>query len=239
MSHTELKPIKKTIQKASNKSLAKQMAYYFKAHPGGYAAYDRFLGIRMPSLRQIAQQHRALGFEPLSTLLCSVYHEERMLALVILINQYQASHDNHQSYFDFYQRHIDHINHWDLIDLSAPRIVGHYLLSRDKKQLDTWVKSNNPWQRRIAVVATHHFILKQQYQHTLKLVHACMQDPVTLMHQACGWMLREVGKQDHPTLASFIEKHAKNMPRTMLRYAIEKWPVAQRKRILETTRHQS
>lgn len=206
---------------------------FFKTGPGQYGEGDVFLGIKVPVLRALAKQQRDAELDVVQTLLGSVYHEERLFALLLLMQRYQAADESgKQAAFDLYLGDTPHINNWDLVDISAPHIVGRHLEHRPRKLLDTLARSPLLWERRIAIVATLHFIRRNDCASTLHLAKILLHDGHDLMHKATGWMLREVGKRDRTALESFLQTHQREMPRTMLRYAIERFEPAVRQRYL-------
>ena len=225
----KLSDVRAEIQQLSNAKDAAQQMRYFKTGPGEYAEGDVFLGIRVPVLRKLAKQCMALKFTEIKSLLKAEFHEERLLALIILVERFkQAGDAEQQMIYDVYLQHASHINNWDLVDVSASYIVGGYLASRDKKPLYHLVKSNVLWERRIAIIATLTFIKQDQFHDTLTLAKALLKDKEDLMHKAVGWMLREVGKRDLAAEEGFLKMHYQAMPRTMLRYAIEKFGLIHR-----------
>lgn len=206
---------------------------FFKTRPGQYGAGDIFLGLRAAVLHKLADEHRALALPTVKTLLCSAVHEERMLALLILVRQARKGDDGlRKKIFDLYLAHTRYINNWDLVDVSAPHLVGSYLLTRDRDVLYTLARSALLWDRRIAIVATQTFIRNDDFADTIKLGRLLLKDTEDLIHKAVGWMLREVGARHQPTLTAFLDRHAVAMPRTMLRYAIEHFPEKQRQAYL-------
>ena len=206
---------------------------FFKTGPGQYGEGDVFLGIRVPALRALAKQHREAGLATIAALLDSRYHEERLFALLLLMQWYQAADESgKQAAFDLYLGNTPHINNWDLVDASAPHIVGRHLEQRSRAVLDTLARSPLLWERRIAIVATFHFIRRNDCTDTLYLARILLHDKHDLMHKATGWMLREVGKRDCAALESFLQTHQREMPRTMLRHAIERFAPPLRKRYL-------
>lgn len=208
---------------------ALSLQHFFKTEKGTYGERDKFLGITVPKQRKLAKHYCHLSLsdltEALEVLLSSSLHEERMLALLILVLHYQkADLLTQKKIYNFFFANISGVNNWDLVDLSAPHIVGAFLLNKDKSLLHKLVISQNLWSRRIAIVATLHFIRHNFFKETLSLAKKLLSDKEDLMHKATGWMLREIGKRDLSVLAVFLHKHYQNMPRTMLRYAIEKFP---------------
>jgi len=206
---------------------------FFKTAPGEYGGGDRFLGIRVPNLRRVAREFRSLSLKDVEELLASKWHEERLLALVILVNQYaRASDAEREAIYRLYLASTQHINNWDLVDVSAAQIVGAYLLDRDRRVLYRLAKSRSVWERRIAIIATAWFIRADQFDDTFAIVERLLGDKHDLIHKAAGWMLREIGKRDREAEERFLRKYAPRMPRTMLRYAIERFPKALRQRYL-------
>jgi 3-methyladenine DNA glycosylase AlkD len=184
-------------------------------------------------LRQLANDFRELSLTEVETLLHSEVHEERALALLVLnLLVRKAADSTRKQVYDFYLVNTAHVNSWDLVDVSAPSLVGAYLVSRSRKPLYSLAKSASLWERRIAIVATQHFIRQNDFADTLKLSHLLLNDQEDLIHKAVGWMLREVGKRHQPTLEDFLYENAGVMPRTMLRYAIERFPEARRREYL-------
>lgn len=206
---------------------------YFKTAPGEYGAGDKFIGIRVPVLRRLAREFRALPRRDTMVLLHSPVHEERSLALMMLVDAYQRADDaGRAEIYDLYLSHLDHVNNWDLVDGSAPRIVGAHLETRSRQVLFRLARSKIVWRRRVAVLATFHFIRADDFADALRLAELLLADGHDLMHKAVGWMLREIGKRDAMALKQFLDRHAARMPRTMLRYAIEKLPSRVRRRYL-------
>jgi 3-methyladenine DNA glycosylase AlkD len=203
---------------------------FFKTGPGDYAEHDQFIGVPVPKLRQLVKAYRALPLESVLCLLRSAINEERLLALLMLVERYQKGGIAlKQMIFDLYQSHIQYVNNWNLVDASAHLIVGAHLHHGDKTRLLTWASSDTLWYRRAAIVSTWYFIRQNEYDWTIKLAENLLNDPHDLIHKAVGWMLREVGKRDETVLIQFLEQYANKMPRTMLRYAIEKFSVDRRK----------
>lgn len=216
---------------------SESLAWFFKTGPGEYGEGDRFLGICVPDIRSVARGGESLPAAEVLKLLHSPWHEERVLALLILVRQFELGNGHvRKEIFDLYLRETAWINNWDLVDLSAHQIVGGWLLARPRTVLRRLARSESLWERRIAVVATYAFIRTGDLADTFDLSERLLGDPHDLMHKACGWMLREAGKRDVAALESFLDRYAPAMPRTMLRYAIEKFPEARRKAILRESR---
>lgn len=206
---------------------------FFKTGKGEYGEHDQFIGVPNPVLRTFAKQWKDLPTREILKLLDSPLNEERLLALFILIYQYEKGDEQKKSdVYDVYFAHIKQVNNWNLVDASARDIMGAYLFNRDKAILLEFAQSSNLWERRIAIVTTWYFIRKDQYEWTIKIAEQLLNDPQDLIHKAVGWMLREIGDRDIGLLKSFLDIHAAKMPRTMLRYAIEKLPERERKAYL-------
>ena len=228
--------IKKEIKKNANPVKAVGLQRFFKTGPGEYGEGDLFHGIMVPIQRSIAKKYAKLSFSDIKELLYSVYHEERLIALLILVEQYKKGNDQLQEdIFTFYHLHRKNINNWDLVDLTADRISGSYLMERDKTILYKLAESKNFWDRRIAIMSTFHFIKNCKYDDSLAIARILLNDKHDLIHKAVGWMLREIGNRDIETEELFLEKYYKKMPRTMLRYAIEKFPEKKRLAYLKGT----
>jgi 3-methyladenine DNA glycosylase AlkD len=218
-----LKQLRSDLIMLANPAKAIVLQRFFKTGKGEYGEGDKFYGIVVPKLRQLAKLYQDLSFAELKQLLASSIHEERLTALLIIIYQYQKSDFPQQKkIFNFYFANCARINNWDLVDLSAPSILGHYLFNQDKKILYTLATKRNLWKRRMAIVATQYFIRNNRFIDTLELAKILLKDQEDLIHKATGWMLREVGKRDFVLLDNFITQYAHHMPRTMLRYAIER-----------------
>lgn len=231
------KQLQKDFLKMKNPAKAKILARFFKTGKGEYGYGDVFLGIMVPQQRLLAKKYSQLPLGDIQKLLSSKIHEHRLTALFILINQYQEikKYKNEKikkrklkTIFDFYLKNTRNINNWDLIDLSAPSIIGHYLLTRDRKILHKLAKSKSLWERRIAILASFYFIRSGEFDDTLKIAEILLNDKHDLIHKAVGWMLREVGKRNQAAEEKFLKKYYKKMPRTMLRYAIEKFDAKKR-----------
>jgi len=207
---------------------------FFKTGPGAYAEHDQFLGLAVPVIRKIIQPFLDMRLSELVCLLESPFNEVRLAALLILLDQYQRSrHFDKGLRYAFYLENRRWINNWNLVDASAPGIIGAHLLHTPSDILMTLAQSLSLWDRRIAIVATLALIQAQQFDWTLRIAHLLQNDHEDLIHKATGWMLREVGKKDMPTLLHFLDHHAATMPRTMLRYAIEKLSPQQRQSYLK------
>ena len=210
---------------------------FFKTNEGDYSAHDHFLGVSVPTVRTIAKTFAHLDHADLATLIASKFNEERLLALFILINQYQKGTPAiKQACYELYIKNLKHVNNWNLVDASAHEIVGAHLFASDRSILLALAASDNLWERRIAIVTTWHFIRKNDFEWTLTIAKILLTDSHDLMHKATGWMLREMVKKDPQTLVNFLDTHAHTMPRTMLRYAIEKFPIDVRKDYLARKR---
>ncbi|MBN1683961.1 MAG: DNA alkylation repair protein [Gammaproteobacteria bacterium] len=228
--------LQKMLRSKANNERARASARYLKTGPGEYGEGVRLLGVTAPELRKIAKQFCDLNLVYISDLIKSPLHEERAVGLLILVDQYQMGAKRRlylTPIFDFYVQHMDFINNWNLVDLTAPAIIGAYLFDRDRNILQKWAKSKNLWTRRIAIIATLYFIRQKQFEDTFQIAEILLQDAHDLIHKAVGWMLREVGKRDRAIEEVFLKKHYKKMPRTMLRYAIERFPEDIRQKYLK------
>lgn len=234
MSYTIVTMYKKIItdlQEKANPNRAEQSARFFKTKKGQYAAGDVFVGISMPELRKIAKKYyQDVSYNTIERLLASNNHEYRMLALLFLLYTFQkVDTAGQKSIYDFYTKHISQVNNWDLVDVTAPHIVGSYLLDKNNtKQLYQWAKTPDIWLQRIAIVSTFAFIRVGIFDHTIAISQLLLTHSHDLIQKAVGWMLREVGKRDVRMLIHFLDNHTPQMPRTMLRYAIERLPEKKR-----------
>jgi len=230
MMSIRIKQIMKKLQALADSEIAAHSQRFFKTGKGEYGEGDQFLGIRVPVIRKCAREYRSISMEDTLTLLQSDFHEARLLALLILVAKYAASNRRAEQneIYRSYLRHTKFINNWDLVDTSAEHIVGATLFSKQRKPVYRLVRSKSLWERRIGVMATFHFIKKGDFSDTLAVAELLLQDREDLIHKAVGWMLREVGNRHLPTEEEFLLKHYKEMPRTMLRYAIEKLPEEKR-----------
>jgi 3-methyladenine DNA glycosylase AlkD len=227
MSLTELK---KKIKSAANPDAAVILQRFFKTGKGEYGEGDKFVGIKVPVLRSIAKEFRTLEFEDINELIKSPIHEERMISLFILVHKYtKAEEEEREKIFRFYLKNTKTINNWDLVDLSAPQIVGGHLLNKERTILYKLAESKSLWEKRISMLATFAFIKEGDFNDTIEISKILMNDKHDLIQKAAGWMLREIGKRDIDTEEEFLREYCKVMPRTMLRYAVEKFPEDKRK----------
>ncbi len=235
--------LRKELKAKANPEKAKILQRFFKTGKGEYGEGDIFLGISVPETRIIAQKYKDLKFKEIEELLKSKIHEERLTALLILVHQFHGAYINgnkitKKEIFNFYLKNTKYINNWDLVDLSAPKIIGEYLfglglINETKQTLYRLAKSKNLWERRIAILATYAFIRKNKFGEILKISEMLLDDKHDLIHKAVGWMLREVGKRSQTTLEKFLKTHYRKMPRTMLRYAIERFSEEKRRGYLK------
>lgn len=229
-----IKQIRASLREHADEAQAKNLQWFFKTGPGEYGEGDKFLGLKVPVIRKIANANTDLTFTDLQKLLNSKYHEERLAALLILVKKFpKSSEEDKEKIYRFYLDNLPNINNWDLIDLSAPHITGEYLLTRDKKILFKLAGSGNLWKKRVAVLTTFRFIKEMKFETSLKICLILLHDEHDLIHKAVGWMLREIGKRDIVIEEKFLKTHYKTMPRTMLRYAIEKFPERKRQAYLK------
>lgn len=232
-----LKELLTETKEQGNKNKAKFLASYFKTGRLGYPKNDVFYGISVPQSRKIAKKFKNLNPTETIKLLNSQIHEERLIALLIFVNRCKTTKVPREAkdIFDAYLSNIECVNNWDLVDLSAEHIIGKYLYENNKSLtlLVRLAKSKNLWKRRISVLCTFYYIKKGEYKPTLQIIEMLISDHEDLIHKACGWMLREVGKRELQTEQEFLKKHYKRMPRTMLRYAIEKFAEEQRQEYLK------
>lgn len=226
------KEVQKALRKVATKERAKVNAWFFKTGKGQYGEGDVFIGVTVPECRRVARLFRTLPLKEIALLLKSSVHEDRLTALLILVRRYEhAAVLEKQRIYTFYLRYRKYVNNWDLVDTSASYIVGKHLstFGTDRATLYALVKSKRLWDRRIAIIATHYFIRQGDFKDTFALSELLSKDTEDLLHKAVGWMLREVGKKDEKALRAFLSLHKKVLPRTTLRYAIERLSVAQRR----------
>jgi 3-methyladenine DNA glycosylase AlkD len=225
------------IRALANKEIAQHSLRFFKTDKGEYGHGDIFLGIRAPKIRLIAKKHIDISITDMKTLIQSKYHEERFLGLIILVNKYAKTKDkkNRNQLYKIYVSSFKYINNWNLVDVTCPHVTGKHLIDKDRTILYKWAKSEDLWTKRIAMVSTFSFIRKNDLDDTFKIADMLLQDEHDLIHKAVGWMLREAGKRDIKKEETFLKKHYKTMPRTMLRYSIEKFPETKRQKYLKGT----
>lgn len=217
------------LRRIANPDDAQFLQRFFKTGPGEYGAGDVFLGIRVPATRGVAKQFRELALPEIGKLLRAKEHEARLLAVIILGEQFKRADETHRrAIFDLYLANTAYINNWDIVDSSAPQIVGAHLFGGSARVLDKLAKSESLWERRIGIIATLYFIKRDDFEPTLRIAKTLLHDKHDLIHKAVGWMLREVGNRDQAVLVEFLDEHTAKMPRTMLRYAIEKFAPAVR-----------
>lgn len=229
----EFRQLQRRLDELADPATALTLARFFKTGPGEYGEGDRFLGIRMPALRKLAREFQSLSLKEIETLLHSAYHEHRLLALLLLVRAYERGDEQQrQRIYRLYLDNTKHINNWDLVDTSAGHIVGAHLSHRSRRPLTRLARSRSVWERRIAMLATFHFVKRGEFQPTLEIAEMLLNDSHDLIHKAAGWMLREVGKRDQSVATRFLDTHYPHMPRTMLRYALERLPARTRQRYL-------
>lgn len=228
--------VQKALRRHASTKRAKILQGFFKTGKGEYGEGDLFIGVTVPKIRIVLRQFAALTLLDIRRLLASPIHEERLLGLLILVHQFKRGDaDAQKKVVGAYIANLKYVNNWDLVDLSAHHILGVYLQNKNRAILNTLSRSKRIWDRRVAIIATLHFIKQGDFNDTLRLSARLLSDPEDLMHKAVGWMLREVGKKDLKTLEGFLKIHYKQMPRTMLRYAIERFPEARRQQYLTGT----
>ena len=225
--------IQKKLNSLGDAETASFSQRFFKTGPEEYGAGDLFRGIRVPVLRKLAREYQGLTLTETEELLHSSYHEDRLLALLILVRNFSRGDDAIKTrIYDSYLGNAQFINSWDLVDSSAPQVVGAFLWDKDRQVLSRLARSSDLWERRIAILATFYFIKRGEFSETFKIARILLSDREDLIHKAVGWMLREVGNQNLDAEKSFLSNHYQRMPRVMLRYAIEKFPESQRQRYL-------
>lgn len=227
--------IQDELRKFASEKVAEKSRYFFKTGKGQYGHGDIFIGVKAADLRNLAKNNTTLSVTETKKLIRSKVHEERALGLLILVYRYKKTKDEleHEKIYKLYISQFKHINNWDLVDCSCAYIVGPYLLNKDRKILYTWAKSDHLWTKRIAMVTNWWFIRNGDLKDVFKLAKVLLHDEHDLIHKAVGWMLREAGKKDQPALETFLKKHYQKMPRTMLRYSIEKFPETKRQKYLK------
>ena len=226
--------LQKKLSSLEDPDRASSSKRFFKTGPGEYGEGDLFRGIRVPMLRKLAKEYQSLTLSEIDRLLRSAYHEDRSLALLILVRFYLKGDESvKETTFDWYLKNTQFINNWDLVDCSAADIVGAFLWDKDRDVLYRLARSSNLWERRIAIIATLYFIRRGDFSETLKLAEVFLAEREDLIHKAVGWMLREVGNQNMNIEEEFLRSHYQRMPRVMLRYAIEKFPEPRRQQYLK------
>lgn len=231
-----LQELKSDLRKHADPDRARTLQNFFKTGKGEYGEGDVFIGVMVPDSRKVAKKHSGIRLWEVEELLKSPIHEERLVAVLILVEKFEAG--EREKVADFYLRHARRVNNWDLVDLSAHKILGEWVMeSRDSAILYRLAKSESLWERRIAIISTFAFIRRGVFGDTLKIAEMLLGDRQDLMHKAVGWMLREVGKRDEKVLTGFLDRHLADMPRTALRYAIERLPEGKRKRYMAKGRN--
>ena len=216
--------LKKRLKSLANSKRAEHSMNFMQTKNEGYGKGDQFLGIMVPNLRKVAKQFNTLTLQELEKLLQNPIHEYRLTSLFIIIDQFQHGDKKKQKcLIELYKRNLRYVNNWDLVDISAPNLFGIYLRDRSKKILYDYAKSPDLWRRRVGIMSTFGFIRQGEYKDTLAIAKILLHDEHDLIHKAVGWMLREIGKRDKKVLITFLDKHYNTMPRTMLRYSIEKF----------------
>lgn len=226
--------LQQQLEAVGDREKARASRRFFKAEPGGYGEGDRFRGIPVPVLRRLARQYRGLPLDAMRGLLQSAYHEDRLTGLLIMVQAYPRGDETlRQALYELYLGHSAQINNWDLVDTSAEHIIGAHLQHRSKAPLTRLARSKAWWERRMALLATFRYIKQGQYDETLRIARLLLHDREDLIHKAVGWMLREVGKRDRGREEAFLRAHYREMPRTALRYAIERLPEGRRQAYLK------
>ncbi len=233
MDQVRVKTIHNDLLQLANEQIAEHSQRFFKTGKGEYGEGDIFLGIRVPVLRKLVKKYRGISIAEVHRLLHSKFHEERLLAVLMLVQLFKSGDESEQKLiYDLYLENTGFINNWDIVDISASNIVGAHLYEKDKAPLYDLVQSKNMWERRISIIATFYLIRQNEFDDTLKIAEILLNDEEDLIQKAVGWMLREVGKREIESEEEFLQEHYKKMPRTMLRYAIEKFPETSRKMYL-------
>lgn len=229
-SRSLLAQLRKELRRLADPERAKNLKRFFKTGRGDYGEGDKFIGLTAGQIRECARKYCALTVAELEKLVRSPLHEERMTALIIMTRRYPEEKD---LFYRLYLKNRKYINNWDLVDVTCPKIVGNYLLDKPRDILYRFARSKNLWERRLAIISTAAFIQKNDFADTLQIAEILIHDAHDLIHKAVGWMLREVGKKNKKVEEKFLEQHSREMPRTMLRYAIERFPAPERKKYLE------
>jgi 3-methyladenine DNA glycosylase AlkD len=235
-SNITVEDISRALSAYANPRKAQILQRFFKTGPGQYGEGDIFIGVMVPQTRAVAKAFRTAPLDEIAGLLKSRVHEERLLALMLLVEQYARGNEKtKKAVYASYLRNTRYINNWDLVDLSAPQIVGGHLMTRDRSILRKLAVSESLWERRISVLATFRFIKDGDFSDATAIAEMLIDDKHDLIHKAVGWMLREIGKRDMPVEEEFLRDNYKKMPRTMLRYAIERFPEKKRRAYLKGT----
>ncbi|MFN8113330.1 MAG: DNA alkylation repair protein [Solirubrobacterales bacterium] len=232
----ELSAIREELREVAEPDRVPDLQRFFQTGPGGYGEGDVFIGVRVPACRRVVRAHRGLPRPDCLRLLESPIHEERLVALLLLVHLYESDPKQRRAVYEAYLASTDRIDNWDLVDASCPRIVGARLLDRSRRPLYGLARSESLWERRIAIVSTLALIAAGDLDDTFAISEQLLGDRQDLIHKACGWMLREAGKRDEARLVAFIEENAPAMPRTMLRYAIERFAPDVRARLMAIPR---
>ena len=234
MQKTIITVLQKRVRQLGNHEIARHHQGFFKTGKGEYGEGDRFLGIRVQVLRKLAGQQTDMSLETASRLLASEFHEERQLSLLILVSLFnKGTQKEKHAVYKVYLENTRFINNWDLVDCSAQHIIGAYLFTHNRKPIFRLARSKMLWERRISIMSTFYFIKRNEFDDTLSLSESLLHDPEDLIHKAVGWMLREIGNRNQTIEENFLKIHYRDMPRTMLRYAIEKFPEKKRKAYLK------
>ena len=236
----QIRQIMNKLQELSDSDIAAHSQRFFKTGKGEYGEGDKFLGIRVPTIRKCVKEYGAISLEDTLNILKSPFHEARLFALLMLVEKYSSAKKKtkQQAIYRSYLSQTRFINNWDLVDCSAEHIVGAHLISKDRKPIYRLVRSRSLWERRIGVMSTFCFIKREDYSDILEIAQLLLHDQEDLIHKAVGWMLREVGKRNRDAEERFLLKYYREMPRTMLRYAIEKLPEMERQAYLRGTKYQ-
>ena len=230
-----IKDLIKDFEKLENKDKAKLLQGFFKTGKGEYGEGDIFAGLTVPQSRTLAVKYKDLSFPEITLLLKSKIHEQRLIALLILVHNFQKNPLDQKKIYEFYLKNTKYINNWDLVDLSSHEIVGGYLIDKPKEILLSLAKSKNLWEKRIAIISTFNFIREKEFETSLKIAKILITDKHDLIQKAVGWMLREIGNRDLETEEKFLKVYYKDLGRTALRYAIEKFPEEKRQKYLKGT----
>ncbi len=237
VSQEEVSRLESELLSLKNPKISPNLSRFFKTGKGEYGEGDLFLGITVPVLRKISKKYyNSIYYKDLSSILYHKYHEIRFVGFILLVLNYEKEKNpnTRSEIVKFYLQHKKGLNNWDLVDVTAHKILGPELFSKEKTLLYTYAKSANLWENRIAILTTFHFIRLHQFEDTIQISRLLLKHPHDLIHKAVGWMLRELGKRDSSLLRAFLEENSSHMPRTMLRYSIEKFTETERKKFLQT-----